>query len=99
MERPARQALTPRFGAYAQGVAILVALTGAMSFPHSAVGAAQDRMDETVVPVDDADVEAETILDLDAVVWCTVCCWLRAGRCDGDKSFQTSRTRRKLRSS
>ena len=28
----ARQALTPRFGAYAQGVATLVALTGAMSF-------------------------------------------------------------------
>ena len=34
--------------------------------PHGAVGAAQDRMDETVVSVEDADVEAETILDLDA---------------------------------
>ena len=34
--------------------------------PHSAVCAAQDRMDETVVSVEDADVEAETIVDLDA---------------------------------
>ena len=32
VERPARQALTPFFGAYAQGVATLVALTGVMSF-------------------------------------------------------------------
>ena len=33
---------------------------------HSAVGAAQDRMDEPVVSVEDADVEAATIVDLDA---------------------------------
>ena len=72
---------------------------GCHELPHSAVGAAQDRMDQTVVSVEDADLEAETILDLDAVVMCSVCCWLRAGRCDGDNSFQTSRTRRELRSS
>ena len=39
---------------------------GCHELPHSAVGAAQDRMDETVVSVEDADVEAETIVDLDA---------------------------------
>ena len=36
--------------------------------PHSAVGAAQDGMDETVFSVEDSDVEAETILDLDSSV-------------------------------
>ena len=46
--------------------------------PHSAVCAAQDRMDETVVSVDDAEVEAETIVDVDASVLCGVCCWLRS---------------------
>ena len=33
--------------------------------PHSAVCAAQDRKDEPVVSVEDADVEAPTIVDLD----------------------------------
>ena len=33
---------------------------------HSAVCAAQDRKDEAVVSVEDADVEAATIVDLDA---------------------------------
>ena len=33
---------------------------------HSAVSAAQDGMDESVVSVEDADVEAKTIVDLDA---------------------------------
>ena len=39
---------------------------GCHELPHSAVGAAQDRMDEWVVSVEDADVETETIVDLDA---------------------------------
>ena len=43
---------------------------GCHELPHSAVGAAQDRMDETVVSVEDADVKAETILDLG----CFGCC-------------------------
>ena len=34
--------------------------------PHNAVCAAQDRKDEAVVSVEDADVEAATIVDLDA---------------------------------
>ena len=41
---------------------------GCHELPHSVVGAVQDRMDETVVSVEDADVEAETILDFDGSV-------------------------------
>ena len=39
---------------------------GCHELPLSAVGAAQDRMDVTVVSVEDADVEAATIVDLHA---------------------------------
>ena len=41
---------------------------GCHELPHSAVGAAQARMDEMIVSVEDADVGAETILDLDVSV-------------------------------
>ena len=39
---------------------------GCHELPNSAVGAAQDRIDEPIVSVEDADVEAATIVDLDA---------------------------------
>ena len=39
---------------------------GCHELPLSAVGAAQNRMDEPVVSVEDADVEAAIIVDLDA---------------------------------
>ena len=71
---------------------------GCHQLPHIAVGAAQDRMDERVVSDEDADVEAETIVDLDASGAEYAVGW-GACRCDGNDSFQSSRTRRKPRSS
>ena len=62
VERPARQALTPRTVAYAQVVLLVDWL-----LLQNAFCAAQDRMDETVVSVD-ADMEAATIAVLDASV-------------------------------
>ena len=63
---------------------------GCHELPHSAVCAAQDRMDETVVSVEDADVEAETILDLDASGVVQSMLLVEADTCDGDISFQSS---------
>ena len=47
-------------------------------------------MDETVVSVEDADVEAETILDLDASGVVQSMLLVEADTCDGDISFQSS---------
>ena len=55
--KTARQALTLR--RVCPGRGNFGGSHGCHELPHSAVGAAQDRMDETVVSVEDADVEAE----------------------------------------
>ena len=65
MERSARQALT-RASGICPGRDNFGGSHGRRELPHSVVGAAQDRMDETVVSVEDADVEKETIVDFDA---------------------------------
>ena len=97
MERSARQALSCP-SRICPGRDNFGGSHGCREPPHSAFGAAQDWMDETVVSVEDADVEAETIVDFDAsdVVQKMLPV---GGRQMRWSSFQSSRTRRKLRSS
>ena len=84
-----------------QGVATLVALTGAVSFRTAPSVQHTDWTDGTVVCVEDADVEAETILELDAsgVVQRVLLVKEQADAMETTNSFQSSRTQRKLRSS
>ena len=97
MERSARQALSCP-SRICPGRDNFGGSHGCREPPHSAFGAAQDRMDETVVSVGDADVEAETIVDFDASGVVQKMLPVR-GRQMRWSSVQSSRTRRKLRSS
>ena len=65
---------------------------GCRELPHSAVGAAHDWTDGTVVCVEDADVEAETILELDAsgVVQRVLLVKEKADAMETTNSFQSS---------